>query len=278
MLPRLKALDPGTTSLDSILSDAIQFLQLETIENLRKDNTGLKVKNEEAETRLREQNEEILKKEAFYKKKIDDKQHLVDYVMNVLQKGEQMMQLRQNVIDKQAQYIDDKNKKLEECQIMKNDIKATLIENQETLRNHTRLENMLKTNDRLTSAYERINKDNVAKNNCTIPGWVSGLTEALSVQKEQIDELTSHIGENSKIEEQLSKIHEEILRIDIPVSSENITLMSNYHSLLKQQSTSISMFRNIMSNTQNTTCALRYAEDDNGILLSAKTCHCLPGA
>ena len=140
-----------------------------------------------------------------------------------------MMQSRQDVIDAQGKFINENNKKYEECKTIKNEIQKSLTESHETIQTQARLsarlELIVKNNQNITRAYESINKNDLSKNNCDSPAWVSSLTDALTAQKEKIDLLTSHLEDNEKIEDHLDTIQQGISRIDVTEHSYNSTLI-----------------------------------------------------
>eukprot|EP00092_Neocalanus_flemingeri_P024374 GFUD01026430.1.p1 GENE.GFUD01026430.1~~GFUD01026430.1.p1 ORF type:complete len:447 (-),score=83.20 GFUD01026430.1:24-1289(-) len=139
-----------------------------------------------------------------------------------------------------------------------------------------RLQNIIKIDKNLTRLYDKIDQNNTSKNNCDLTTWMKSLTEAYAEQQEKISELTLFLEGNVSIEDSLKSIETDILNIRQTDKAEKRTMITKYQELVQKQSKSISMLRKLISYTVNSTSALCYEKDEEGTLLSATTCACIP--
>eukprot|EP00092_Neocalanus_flemingeri_P087846 GFUD01110919.1.p1 GENE.GFUD01110919.1~~GFUD01110919.1.p1 ORF type:complete len:650 (-),score=161.53 GFUD01110919.1:50-1999(-) len=280
---------------DSKQATLIEKLQRETIEEssrLRKeyeDNLQQVIKeHENNKTRIIQENENNIQKinqqnminEKVLNKKLSGKTILISYMMSVLKKSEEMMQTRQDIIEAQANEMKEKLDKYEECQSRTIDLLKIISESNETIHkqadNMARLQNIIKIDKNLTRLYDKIEKNDPSKNNCDLTTWMKSLTEAYAEQQEKISALTLFLEGNVSIEDSLKSIETDILKIRQTDKAEKRTMITKYQELVQKQSKSILMLRKLISYTVNSTSALRYQKDEEGTLLSAITCACIP--
>jgi len=191
----------------------------------------------------------------------------LNFVFSVLKKGENMMQSRQNVIEAQSAYIEEKEAMFGQC----NTLQETVSEQKEVIATQSskisELEKTITSNEELKVAYEKISMNFVEKNNCDIPAWVASITEGLTSQKKSIDHLTSSMQHNDKLESSCEGLNESFSNL-VWETNENSSLISHYQALLQKQSETITMFRGILT-------GIRYQEE-NGLTVSGSPCECLP--
>eukprot|EP00092_Neocalanus_flemingeri_P096857 GFUD01123326.1.p1 GENE.GFUD01123326.1~~GFUD01123326.1.p1 ORF type:complete len:582 (+),score=174.35 GFUD01123326.1:48-1748(+) len=242
-------------------------------------------------TQVNEDNIQMIKQRNTRNKivlqnKLSDQTILTRYMMNVLLKSEEMRKSTQDVIEAQAYEMSEKFAKYEECQNTNNANLKITFESQEIIRKQTenlaRLQKIVKMDKNLTKSYGKIEKNDPNKNNCDLTAWMKHLTEAYRDQQEKIDDLTSFLEENKEIEEHLNNLKTDIvnLRNDetdiLKISNDEKFMLTKYEGLIAKQSESIFLLRTLMSYTVNSTSALRYEETEDGTLLSASTCACIP--
>ena len=107
-----------------------------------------------------------------------------------------------------------------------------------------------------------------------LPHYVSIMTEALSAQTQQINELTEYFHTKSEIDKQILNIESMELVMARPVNQS--IMMESFKKMMEVQSESIILLRRMLTSQGNSSCGLRYKEDENGLLIAAETCSCMP--
>merc|ERR1719233_2139770 len=228
------------------------------IQNLQQDRLAEKLKNAE------EIHEAELK---LLRDKIKKQEIILNFVLSVLKKGEIMMKSRQNVIEVQSAYIEEKESMLGQCKALQD----TVSEQQELIASQSskisELQKTITSNEQLKVAYEKIRIDFGEKNNCDISDWVTSMAEGLARQRENINLLTSSMQHNDKLESSCRDLKESFSKFRWE-SKENSSLISHYQTLLQKQSETITMFRSKMT-------GFEYHEE-NGLVVYGSPCECLP--
>eukprot|EP00092_Neocalanus_flemingeri_P017051 GFUD01018439.1.p1 GENE.GFUD01018439.1~~GFUD01018439.1.p1 ORF type:complete len:695 (-),score=178.49 GFUD01018439.1:95-2092(-) len=287
-----------TKTEQTALIERLRRENIEEITKIRKeyeDNLQRTIQDSEKNmTRIAQENEDNIqmtkqrntRNEIVLQNKLSDQTIVTSYMMNVLLKSEEMRKSTQGVIEAQAYEMSETLARYEECQnTNKANLKIT-FESQEIIRKQTenvaRLQKIVKMDKNLTRSYGKIEKNDPYENNCDLTAWMTHLTEAYRDQQGKIDDLTSFLEENKEIEEHLNNLKTDIvnLRNDetdiLKISTDDKFMFTRYEGLIVKQSESISLLRAIMSYTVNSTSALRYEETEDGTLLSASTCACIP--
>jgi len=239
--------------------------------------------------KLKEQHKEILqeKEDAFMKEahsfmkeaqnmkaeikllnqNIKSQEIIVNFVFGVLRKGENMMRSKQNVIEAQSVYIEEKEAMLGQYKALQETVskQKEVIETQSS--KISELEKTISSNEQLKVAYEKISKSVVENNNCNDSDLVTSMTEGLTSQKENIDHLTSSMQHNDKLESICKDLRESFSNL-VWETNGNFSLISHYQTLLQNQSETITMLQGMVT-------GIRYQEE-NGLVVSGSPCECLP--
>ena len=199
--------------------------------------------------------------------KIKSQEIIVNFVFSILRKGEDLMKSRQNVIEAQSVYIDEKEAMLGQCKALQ----ETVSEQKEVIETQSskisELEKTISSNEQLKVAYEKISKSVVENNNCNDSDLVTSMTEGLTSQKENIDHLTSSMQHDDKLESICEDLKESFSNI-VREKNENFTLVSHYQTLLQKQSKTITMLQGMVT-------GISYQEE-NGLVVSGSPCECPP--
>ena len=231
---------------------------------------------EVCEEKIESLKKNFIEKEAILINELNIKEGLLEYVFSVLQESEELMQLWKNTINTQAQEINENNERMEECLSIKN----VMIQSQETIRtqstNINRLELIVITHENLTKSYGNLAKQDLAKNDCEVAPWMSTLSKALTTQKKEIDTLEQYFDDKKGIEANLRNIENKILSLCNSDKLESTNLVEKYQELIEKQSKSLSMLRRLLTSNKSSNHGLHYEEDDQGRVISAATCQCVP--
>ena len=143
----------------------------ETIEKieasyLKKLNDLEKVQEEEV-TRIKQTYEENivelkkanLQREKYLENKLEGKNSIVQYVLNVLRKSEDLLKMWQTTVTQQAEHLVESEQKLKIALTVKETISKQTVA-------ITKLEDIILNNKNLTKSFENIEKNCPAKNNC----------------------------------------------------------------------------------------------------------------
>ena len=199
--------------------------------------------------------------------KIDNQEIVVNFVFSVLKKGETMMKSRQNVIEVQSAYIEEKEEILGQCKALK----ETVSEQKEVITSQTsrilELEKTITSNEQLKVAFEKISQNLAEKNDCDNPALVTSITEGLAKQKENIDLLASSMKHNDKLESSYEDLKESFSNLTSE-TDEYSSLISHYQTLLQNQSETITMLQGMVT-------GIRYQEE-NDLVVSGSPCKRLP--
>merc|ERR1719320_1284894 len=243
-------------------------------EQMIKDQKGeIKKLSLEYEERIAKNIETSAENENTLKNKIETKEMLIEYVIDVLANNDKLLDFWQNTVKKQGQEINESEKKIEECR----KIEKIAFESQKTLKKQEnaieKLENIIVNNQNHSESYRYLAQKDLTKTNCEISSWVNSLTAALETQNNQLAEQSEYFKNKNEIKEHVTTIETLLSRYNISQPPADEQLLSQYHDLLEQQSSSISLLRKIMTNSST---GLHFEEDNDGKLISATPCSCLP--
>ena len=261
----------------------------ENLTRIAKENYDNIVKITEKHKENQEKSSELCnKKEKDLNKRLNGKSLLLSYVFNILKQTENLRETRIDLIETQTWEINDKTIKYEECQKQNDQQLKIIFENNETIvklrENTAKLQNIIQMDANLVKAYENLAKKDLSQNNCDLQSLIGSFSEALKTQKMKLDELSSLLEENEKIDEHLYNInnYHSLLQSfrsdkdDIGQSKDRSSITQKYRELISEQGRSIAMLSTLSSYAANATTGLQYKKADDGNLLAARTCSCVP--
>ena len=219
--------------------------------------------------------EQKSKEENILEKKLNDQTNLVKYLMIVISKSHQVYNVKKDLIESYAQDVNELKTKLGECQQSNNANLKIVFESQQTIFKQKESMGRLEKVIELEKNVSKSNQEN-SESKCNTAPWIESLTRAYNEQQEEIHELTLFAKEKDQIEEHLNNIQESLLNVNQTDVVEECKVLPKYQKLVLTQSESISMLSKLASYATNSTSSLHYEDDENGNLVSALECNCLP--
>jgi len=168
------------------------------------------------------------------------------------------------------------------------------------------LRKIITEDSKLTDTYRELAAVDLIKTNCDIPPYLSAMADSLNSQQEEISELKAVLQEEDSVKILLSNITTEMDALnEVTQATEgNQEVLGKCQELLRKQSSGLNILRTLASHTVTRKDSLRYdgqllspelhplstiashgvqrnnslrfSEDEEGHLVSATLCQCLP--
>ena len=227
-------------------------------------------------------NEELKTMESSMQKKIEKSWTLVNFMMKVLKKSEELMKSREEMILTQAAKLEQEETKMIVCTEKAEERLRMMNERQKDIQGQRKtiegLKNVVTEESSLNVTYHEIKEANLLKTNCDIPPFLTAITKALTTQQLEIEELKEAVAGENNVADLLTGISKEIAdRAGREEAEEgNWEILRRCQEVLHKQSSSLDLLKTLASYGVTRNNSLRYKEDEEGHLVSTGFCQCLP--
>ena len=233
------------------------------------------------ETRSR-YDKDVKTTEILLQEKIEKSWTLVNFMMEVLKKSEALMKSREEMIMTQAGKLKQVETNITDCREKVEESLRMMKESQKVIHSQRKIIEDLKTvvteESSLNGTYHKIKEANLLKSDCDIPPFLTGITEALTTQQKEIEELKQAVAEENNVADLLTEISKDVsCTFELPkASAEQWDVLGKCQGVVEEQFSSLDFMKTLASYGVTRNNSLRYKEDEEGHLVSAGFCQCLP--
>jgi len=273
--PLRHSLTRADTADDLLLTEAVQLLQIDVVQRLE---TSLKEREQEVEsTRAELENtKEILEG------KLEKSWTLVRFTMNVLKKSQVAAKAREELVATQAAMLKQLKEELDECKANIGESLKMVNDSQEVIQGQRKtiedLKSVVVGDSSLNATYQEIKEANLLKTNCDVPTYLSAITQALTAQQDEIDQLKQTISGKNNVTDLLTGISKAAIQGAMIVQGEpgNWEVLEECQDVLEKQSSSLHLLRTLASERVTRNNSLHFSRDHDGHIVSASFCQCIP--
>ena len=255
------------TADDLLMTDeAIQLLQVDNVQRLEKS-----IRLAETSLRGKEQEVETLRGE------LEKSWTLVRFMMKVMKKSQGAAKAREELVVRQAAMLKELKEELAECKENIGESLKVVNKSQEVIQGQRKtiedLKRVVVEESSLNAAYLEIKEAN-----CDIPTYLEAITKTLTAQQEEIQHLKQAVSGEDTVTDLLAFISDAAVRGAEVVRTEdtNWGVLDKCQNVLEKQSSSLDLLRTLVSGRVTRDNSLDFTEDDQGHLVSAGFCQCIP--
>ena len=220
---------------------------------------------------------ELENQESTLQEKVEKSWTLVRFMMKVLKKSQGAAKARENLVVTQAAMLKQLKAEVAECKETIGESLKMVSNSQEAMRRQQKtiedLKSVVVEESSLSAAYLEIKEAN-----CDIPTYLEAIPKTLAAQEEEIVLLKQAVAGEDNVAKLLTAIGKAAVRGAGIVEAEegNWEVLEKCQNVLKKQSSSLDLLRTLASERVTRNNSLRFTEDDQGHLVSAGFCQCIP--
>merc|ERR1712038_669907 len=220
---------------------------------------------------------ELENQESTLQEKVEKSWTLVRFMMKVLKKSQGAAKAREDLVVTQAAMLKQLKAEVAECRETIGESLKMVSNSQEATRRQQKtiedLKSVVVEESSLYAAYLEIKEAN-----CDIPTYLEAIPKTLAAQEEEIGLLKQAVAGEDNVAKLLTAIGKAAVRGAGIVEAEegNWEVLEKCQNVLKKQSSSLDLLRTLASERVTRNNSLRFTEDDQGHLVSAGFCQCIP--
>merc|ERR1712038_534636 len=220
---------------------------------------------------------ELENQESTLQEKVEKSWTLVRFMMKVLKKSQGAAKAREELVVTQAAMLKQLKAEVAECKENIGESLKMVSNSQEAMRHQQKtiedLKSVVVEESSLNAAYLEIKEAN-----CDIPTYLEAIPKTLAAQEEEIGLLKQAVAGEDNVTKLLTAIGKAAVRGAGIVEAEegNWEVLEKCQNVLNKQSSSLDLLKTLASERVTRNNSLRFTEDDQGHLVSAGFCQCIP--
>merc|ERR1712012_768434 len=280
-----------------LVDEAVKLLQIDNVQSLEKNLLNVKAEKAEkeqevealkAELELAKNNhaaqmaemksshaEELEKLRSTLQGKVDKSWTLVDFMMKVLKKTQGAAKAREDLMDTQATMVGQLKAEVGECKEnirdnlkMVRDSQAVIQVQKKTIED---LKSVVSKESSLNAAYQQMRDADC--------DYLAPIITTISTQREEIENLKKALFGEQTVTNLLNEINNAAnsgAAIVTTQQHDNWGILEECQDVLKKQSSSLDLLRTLASERVTRDDSLRFKQDDEGHIVAADFCQCIP--